>query len=204
MNINRALPDNISIFSNDSHQSIQSCRICMESVNDLKQFCLCSGYVSVIHKSCLLKWITISNASKCEICSKEFKLIKGTKIYWKHILIAIFVLLFIIGIYIYIYISSYMFESDNKELYLISVVTTLVLIGLAINNTPQIFYTKILDIDEYYDNRGIIEYDHTQLSMYNKDTRDMVLPEIIESREITETTETTDITEATQLIHVNR
>ena len=204
MNINRALPDNISICSNDSQQtiqsiqSIQSCRICMEPVNDLKdlkQFCLCSGYVSVVHKSCLLKWITISNVSKCEICSKEFKLIKGTKRYWKNILIAIFVILFIIGIYIYIY----MYRQENNEVYIISVVTTLTLISLAINNSPNIFYTKLLDIEEYYDHitdhRDTIENDHTQLPMYNTDNRDIVLPEI---------TELTELTETTQLIHVNR
>ena len=78
-------------------------------------------------------------------------------------------------------------------------VTTLTLISLAINNSPNIFYTKLLDIEEYYDHitdhRDTIENDHTQLPMYNTDNRDIVLPEI---------TELTELTETTQLIHVNR
>jgi E3 ubiquitin-protein ligase MARCH2 len=44
--------------------------------------CNCSGSVGLIHKSCLEKWLTAPNNSKCEICRHEYQVIYKPKS-WK-------------------------------------------------------------------------------------------------------------------------
>ena len=53
-----------------------TCRICYENEGDLISVCDCSGSCKFVHLSCLHKWIEISNATNCEICQAEYRLLK--------------------------------------------------------------------------------------------------------------------------------
>lgn len=51
-----------------------TCRICLEE-GDLIQPCNCTGTTAYVHEECLLKWLTTSNRSDCEICKYEYEYI---------------------------------------------------------------------------------------------------------------------------------
>ena len=50
------------------------CRICYsnESKETLANWCNCSGTMGLMHKSCLERWLLVSNSKKCEICNYQF------------------------------------------------------------------------------------------------------------------------------------
>lgn len=49
-----------------------TCRICLEE-GDLIQPCYCSGTTAYVHEKCLMKWLSTSNRSDCEICKYEYE-----------------------------------------------------------------------------------------------------------------------------------
>ncbi|XP_064192647.1 E3 ubiquitin-protein ligase MARCHF3 [Anguilla rostrata] len=64
-------PSTSSLCSEDSF-----CRICHEGdgVEDLLSPCECAGTLAMVHCSCLERWLTASNTSRCELCHFEFAL----------------------------------------------------------------------------------------------------------------------------------
>ena len=49
-----------------------TCRICLESDDDVLSVCKCSGTSKWVHKECIVKWITTRGNKKCEICHGDF------------------------------------------------------------------------------------------------------------------------------------
>jgi hypothetical protein len=61
--------------------NLQVCRICY-STGDLRSLmnpCQCSGTMGILHRTCLERWLEISNTTKCEICQHEFEIIRYPK-----------------------------------------------------------------------------------------------------------------------------
>ena len=50
---------------------VHACRICYEPDN-LVSVCKCTGTVEYVHFECLSKWISVSGATKCELCDSEY------------------------------------------------------------------------------------------------------------------------------------
>ena len=48
-----------------------TCRICFED-GELIQPCHCKGSTAYVHEHCLIKWLTVSNRTDCEICKFEY------------------------------------------------------------------------------------------------------------------------------------
>ena len=55
------------------HESIMTCRICLEPVLTPARFahCDCRGSLSV-HTPCLERWIDASKQTRCEICGQKY------------------------------------------------------------------------------------------------------------------------------------
>lgn len=52
-----------------------TCRICLEE-GDLIQPCNCMGTTAYVHEDCLVKWLSISNRTECEICRYKYEFIE--------------------------------------------------------------------------------------------------------------------------------
>ena len=55
------------------------CRICYSSENGKEQLlqpCNCSGTMGLLHRTCLERWLSQSNSTRCEICNFEFDIKK--------------------------------------------------------------------------------------------------------------------------------
>lgn len=50
------------------------CRICYDDKNNLISPCRCKGTVGLLHKSCLERWLQVSQMVSCEICGYEYNL----------------------------------------------------------------------------------------------------------------------------------
>ena len=163
MKLNTLLEDNTSVNSYSSINSEQDnlsissghgCRICTEPVENEMQFCKCSGYVAIIHKECLLKWLSMSNKTHCEICNHKFDLHISKQYVWINmILMSIFILVTIIA-----YLYTFLFTQNNDvSIYILSALTTVLLIVSAIRNNKKLFIKKIIDVEEYYEQTQIKE-----------------------------------------------
>jgi hypothetical protein len=146
------IDDNTSINSyisdlceNSSISSEYGCRICTEPVDNKMKFCKCLGYVAIVHKECLIKWLSISKKDHCEICNYKFNL----KITQKFILTNLFfIIIFILGTifaYLYTYLNT---QNNDPHINLLSGSTIILLIVLAINNNKHLFIKKTIDINE--------------------------------------------------------
>ena len=64
-----------------------TCRICLDEDNleNLIQPCNCTGSTAFVHEECLLKWLTVSNRTDCEICKFQYDTeeIEEKKITWR-------------------------------------------------------------------------------------------------------------------------
>ena len=52
-----------------------TCRICLEEDN-LIQPCNCTGTSAYVHEECLVKWLTMSERTDCEICQYEYDIVE--------------------------------------------------------------------------------------------------------------------------------
>lgn len=59
-----------------SDQPNACCRICqdVEDTGEMLSPCLCSGTLAMVHRECLVHWLTVSRTAHCEICHHPFKL----------------------------------------------------------------------------------------------------------------------------------
>jgi len=153
MKQNNFIDDNTSLNSyisdlcdNSSISSEYGCRICTEPVDNEMNFCKCSGYVAIVHKECLLKWLYISKKDHCEICNYKFNLKITQTFIWTNIF---FISIFILGTifaYLYTYLNT---QNNDTSIYLLSGLTIILLIVSAINNNKHLFINRIIDINEY-------------------------------------------------------
>jgi len=98
-------------------QNNQSCRICLDEVDEQKQWCNCVGTHSIVHLKCLKKWIKTRNYNmKCEICDSPYNLeLNSTKkLSYNSILNIILIIFTIICI---LFIIWYVFPKSNPDLY---------------------------------------------------------------------------------------
>ena len=54
----------------------QECRICRGEATPqqpLAHPCKCSGSMHWVHQACLLQWIQLSSARRCEVCGVDFR-----------------------------------------------------------------------------------------------------------------------------------
>ena len=192
MNLDRMIEDNNSIKSDISGET---CRICMDTVNDPISYCICTGHTSVIHKECLLKWIEISKNYKCEICQSDFNIKKNNKFFWKRIfLISIFTLSVLIY-FIYIFFT----RNNNTVIYIISFSSALILITSAISSNKEEFYKVCLDIIEYTNNDISQVKNQVSINIYN-DVNEEINNSEINNNEINnnENNDTTNLLESSE------
>ena len=157
MKLNTLLEDNTSVNSyssinteqdNLSISSGHGCRICTEPVENEMYFCKCSGYVAIIHKECLLKWLSMSNKTQCEICNHKFDLHISKQYIWTNVLLMSIFILVTITAYLYTFLFT---KNNDVSIYILSALTTVLLIVSAIRNNKKLFIKKIIDVDEYYE-----------------------------------------------------
>ena len=135
-----------SINSSES-SSNQTCRICLEHVENIKQVCKCAGTTSIVHEECLLKWINTNNSDKCEICKTDYSINK-TIVYNYFRILWIFISL---SIMFSIYVLIYYELSNDIYLYLLSTTCSCFLILSSIYNNINYLYTeKIEFIDQQF------------------------------------------------------
>lgn len=66
----------VSITSEEEKE----CRICQSRGEErLNSPCYCAGSTKWVHESCLVKWLRVSQTSKCELCSQNIIIKKSTK-----------------------------------------------------------------------------------------------------------------------------
>ena len=55
-----------------------TCRICIDEddLENLIQPCHCTGSTAYVHEKCLMKWLTVSNRTNCEICKFEYETVE--------------------------------------------------------------------------------------------------------------------------------
>jgi len=214
MKLNNIIDDTTSLTSYiSSHSSISSghgCRICTEPVDNEIKFCKCSGYVAIVHKECLLKWLSISNKDHCEICNYKFNLKIIKKVIWTNVF---FISIFILGTilaYLYTYLNTH---NNDTSIYILTGITIIILIVSAINNNKHLFLNKIIDINEYNsehhyeDNENLLIQEITDNSDNNSDNNLNFHPLIITddqyiaaSQTNTNNTEPTEPTETDRLL----
>lgn len=50
-----------------------TCRICLDDEGEMIQPCDCKGTSANVHPECLMKWLNISQTTKCEICHFQYR-----------------------------------------------------------------------------------------------------------------------------------
>lgn len=66
---------NTSFHSSGKSEIPSNCRICYDGTsNTLISPCRCKGTVGLLHKSCLERWLQVSQTVSCEICGYKYKL----------------------------------------------------------------------------------------------------------------------------------
>ena len=64
------LVDAEPLLENEEEMCVDECRICRGEATPeapLAAPCRCSGSMRFVHQSCLLQWIQLSNARRCEV-----------------------------------------------------------------------------------------------------------------------------------------
>ncbi|XP_075237813.1 E3 ubiquitin-protein ligase MARCHF3-like [Lycorma delicatula] len=65
----------------ESKENVNFCRICHDA--DSEEIfitpCRCKGTLSVVHRSCLEKWLAESDSSSCELCGQLYKTLRIPK-----------------------------------------------------------------------------------------------------------------------------
>ncbi len=141
-------------------QNNQSCRICLDDVDEHKQWCNCVGTHRIVHLKCLKKWIKTRNYNmKCEICDSPYNLeLNNTKkLSYDSILNIILIIFTIICI---LFIIWYVFPKYEPDLYrkyhykilcivgsTATLVTSMVYIDEIIRNKLYIIKRKIVPIN---------------------------------------------------------
>ena len=172
MKLNKLLEDNSSISSdnldedNSSISSGHGCRICTEPVEDEMNFCRCTGYTAIVHKECLLKWLLISNKTQCEICNQKFNLHVSKEYIWRNILCMSAFILVTTSAYLYTFLFT---KNNDVSIYILSGLTTVLLVVSAVRNNKQLFLKTIIDIEEYYEQ---IESDNSSINCRNSVSED--------------------------------
>ena len=62
-----------------AEQEAPCCRICRceaEQDRPLLWPCKCSGTIAFVHQDCLLAWLSVKKAEKCELCNHAFSFTK--------------------------------------------------------------------------------------------------------------------------------
>ena len=142
-------------------QNNQSCRICLEEVDEQMQGCNCIGTHSIVHLKCLKKWIKTRNYNmKCEICDSPYNLeLNNTKrLSYDSILNIILIIFSITGILFTIW---YMFPKSAPDLYsqlhykilciagsTATMVVSMIMIDNIIRNKLYIIKRKIMPIND--------------------------------------------------------
>ncbi|XP_027220577.2 uncharacterized protein [Penaeus vannamei] len=67
------------------HSVGRFCRICHEGERSeaLISPCWCMGSMGLVHKTCLERWLTVSNCETCELCHFAFTVIRKPRPLWK-------------------------------------------------------------------------------------------------------------------------
>ncbi|XP_037788042.1 uncharacterized protein LOC119583566 isoform X2 [Penaeus monodon] len=76
----------VSCRSGSSCHSLgRFCRICHEGERSeaLISPCWCMGSMGLVHKTCLERWLTVSNCEKCELCHYAFTVMRRPRPLWK-------------------------------------------------------------------------------------------------------------------------
>ena len=87
-------------------------------------FCKCSGYVAIIHKECLLKWLSMIK-TQCEICNHKFDLHISKQYIWTNVLLMSIFILVTITAYLYTFLFT---KNNDVSIYILSALTTVLLI----------------------------------------------------------------------------
>lgn len=78
----------VSCRSGSSCHSLgRFCRICHEGERNeaLISPCWCMGSMGLVHKTCLERWLTVSNCEKCELCHYAFTVMRRPRPLWKFV-----------------------------------------------------------------------------------------------------------------------
>ncbi|KAK7084531.1 hypothetical protein SK128_014665 [Halocaridina rubra] len=64
------------------------CRICHEgdSVEELISPCNCTGSLALVHKTCLERWLNMTNGSKCELCCHTLSISRTPRPFWQTVM----------------------------------------------------------------------------------------------------------------------
>ena len=162
MNINTILAEthleNISIESPEN-----LCRICYNEVKNPIQYCLCKDAVSIVHEECLIKWITMQNIEKCEICNGEFNIEKDYKVNPKLKYLILIVILWIGVLFINI-VKFTKFGVFLCLFILLFIITNLLNFSILKN----MYILKSLSLLPYYnENTPLLENDRLTISINN-------------------------------------
>ena len=75
-----------------------TCRICLDKVTKKVQYCKCIGTIGAVHPKCLIRWITMKNHHKCEICQTSYSIQKKLSKAYIGVFIASMILVFVVNI----------------------------------------------------------------------------------------------------------
>ena len=143
--INERISINSSNKSSDCSSVNNQCRICLEEVfdNQLKRYCDCIGSAGNVHKHCLLEWILTSGKTSCEICNRDFIIVREYKIDWYKIIGLLIIFMVISSLFIYMMVKNsdrsmiivfllftigafiYVFSKELKQLYILKSINIL-------------------------------------------------------------------------------
>lgn len=131
-------------YESFNNKNINMCRICLEEVDTITEYCKCKGNIGIVHHNCLLKWIKLNIIENkkdkllCEICKSEFNLkIKKKNNYLGYLVL---LLIIIFGVFIYFYYKFYLYIRKTISYDSKSSRATFIFFGLLFT----IYYVKIL------------------------------------------------------------
>ena len=97
------------------------CRICYgsEGKEQLLQPCNCSGTMGLMHRTCLERWLSQSNSTRCEICQYDFssKIQKVPKSFSQVKKKKNIIFLFLAKVNIFLKLFNYFYSSGYLDLY---------------------------------------------------------------------------------------
>lgn len=139
-----------------------NCRICYDEISHVNYYCNCKYDNAYIHKSCLIKWLNISENSKCEICNFPYHIKHANKNKNK-IYSTLFLLLNLLLLIIYF---SIIILLKNVNLLLITIILiSIELLFLFI--LTQLIQIGIIDIYTISNPRTPIVYDRIQSELHS-------------------------------------
>ncbi|XP_023233229.1 E3 ubiquitin-protein ligase MARCH2-like isoform X2 [Centruroides sculpturatus] len=74
-------------FTSPRNSDVRKCRICFSNEEPLISLCHCRGSVGLVHRKCLEKWLETGKIDTCELCRKNFNIIRIPKNFsdwWKN------------------------------------------------------------------------------------------------------------------------